>query len=214
MLQAVELRPPVVANSARNGISVIHELRPAKAPRSSSDSKIPTSTPSTHGAVNTPDQMRSGSSCASVSRRPDRAKNRPSARDAQDGRGLSGWPFATPPLDHEQGFRCCSISRSAAAPSPARREISGHAGRGSVPVAPHVLIAELGACADASSCHLFLRLVPGENLIENNGAERGGADTAHGEVAELERRAARRSRHAAWPDPGCSLIPGLWSSSP
>jgi hypothetical protein len=73
---------------------VIHELRPAKAPRSSSDSKIPTSTPSTHGAVNTPDLRRSGSSCASVSRRPDRAKNRPSARDAQDGRRIIWVAFA------------------------------------------------------------------------------------------------------------------------
>jgi len=66
------------------------------------------------------------------------------------------------------------------------------AGRGSVLAAPHVL-AELGARADPGSCHLFLRPVPGENLIENNGAERGGADTAHGEVAELERQIAGAS---------------------
>jgi hypothetical protein len=37
---------------------------------------------------------------------------------------------------------------------------------------------------------LFLRPVPGENLIENDGTERGGADSAHGEVAELKRQIA------------------------
>ncbi len=35
---------------------------------------------------------------------------------------------------------------------------------------------------------LFLRVTPGQNLIEDDGAERCGAYSSHGESAELERK--------------------------
>jgi hypothetical protein len=133
--------------------------------------------------------------CASIFRSPPRSASR------AQGLGAAG-------MAHRRQFAACVLRAQFVLPGiPAPSANVGRhlrtrtsryfrsqiAGRGSVPAAPHVLIAELGACADPGSCHLFLRPVPGENLIENNGAERGGADTSHGEVAELERQIAGAS---------------------